>query len=57
MIEYELEAIQGNGNLMALFQRISPRRMVPALVEIQGNQIVGTAIGCDTIMRYLQAQG
>lgn len=54
--EYELEGIQDDMRLMALFQRVSPRRMVPALIEIRGNQIIGRAIGCDSILHYFQSR-
>lgn len=51
--EYDLDNIQSNQNLMNIFNRVSPKRNVPALAVINGNSLVRGSVGMNEIAPLL----
>jgi len=50
IIEYDLDNIRSNDNLMNLFNRISPNRNVPAMAILNNGQFERGVVGVGQIM-------
>lgn len=53
VIEYDLDTIRTNSDMMNLFMRTSPNRNVPAMAIVENNMLVGAKVGSKPIMQTL----